>query len=114
MTTVFERHKITTLSTLVGLGLIFCLIILNALGSSLGLGKVVIYQSHPIYGYRPIPNQTVSRTGAMIKINNLSLRSDKDWEYEQKSSNQIESENLKKKPTTFLGGFCHLWWKLYR
>ena len=72
MTTVFERHKITTLSTLVGLGLIFCLIILNALGSSLGLGKVVIYQSHPIYGYRPIPNQTVSRTGAMIKINNLS------------------------------------------
>ena len=103
MTTVFERHKITTLSTLVGLGLIFCLIILNALGSSLGLGKVVIYQSHPIYGYRPIPNQTVSRTGAMIKINNLSLRSDKDWEYEQKSSNQIESENLKKNRLLFLG-----------
>ncbi|MFI4937118.1 MAG: SGNH/GDSL hydrolase family protein [Candidatus Berkiellales bacterium] len=78
----FERHsKITLLGVILFLS-ILSLLLLNTLASTfLGLGKVVIYQAHPIYGYSPKPNQIVSRNkNHTIKINNLGLRAEKDWD----------------------------------
>ena len=47
----------------------------------LGLGKPVIYDSNPIYGYRPLPDRDYKRFwGKTISFNNLSLRSEVDWD----------------------------------
>jgi hypothetical protein len=73
------------------------ILILELMASTLfGLGKVVLYASHPIYGYRPTPNQVVSRDGGKttIKINNLSLRANQDW---------LESTRSDKTRVLFLG-----------
>lgn len=46
-----------------------------------GLGEPVIYDDNPLYGYRPLPNQDMTRfKGKRIKINNLSLRCNTDWD----------------------------------
>src|SRR5262245_15331833 len=46
-----------------------------------GLGDPVIYEVNPDYGYRPRPNQMVHRFGgAIVRINNLGIRTDEDWE----------------------------------
>lgn len=46
-----------------------------------GLGNPVLYDSHPLYGYRLRPNQRVGREGgAVIAVNNLGLRADRDWD----------------------------------
>ena len=80
--TIFEKNPKKTLFFSV---LLFSCITLGLLEFSaskiFGLGKVVIYQSHPIYGYRPVPNQLVSRDNGPtnIKINNLGLRANQDW-----------------------------------
>lgn len=50
------------------------------LGKIVGLGNPLIYDSNPVYGYRPLPNQERSRFwGARIKINNLGLRAEEQW-----------------------------------
>jgi lysophospholipase L1-like esterase len=80
--TFFERHPTITL---------LCLWVLLggfALGGIewaakrfMGLGNPVVYQSHPIFGYRPIPNQDLTRfKGKVLKFNNLGLRADTDWD----------------------------------
>jgi len=47
----------------------------------MGLGSPIIYDSSPLYGYRPLPSKVYSRYfGKTIKFNNLSLRSDVDWD----------------------------------
>jgi hypothetical protein len=57
---------------------------LEKLASSFGLGKPIIYQSHPIYGYRPLPNQNVARNkNCTVKINNLGLRAEEDWDLKE-------------------------------
>jgi hypothetical protein len=56
--------------------------------STLGLGEPVLYDSNPIYGYRPLPNQSQQRSnpgkaGARrieVRFNNLGLRCDRDWD----------------------------------
>lgn len=49
----------------------------------MGLGAPVLYDAHPFYGYRPRPNQVLTRFhGADIRINNLGLRADLDWDAE--------------------------------
>ncbi len=77
---LFERFPKTTLlflSALIGLGALF---LLEKLASSFGLGKTVIYEAHPIYGYRPMPNQIVARNkNCIVKLNNLALRAEEDW-----------------------------------
>lgn len=79
---IFEKNP---KKTLFFSALLFIFIIIGLLEFSaskiFGLGKVVIYQSHPIYGYRPVPNQLVSRDNGHtnIKINNLGLRANQDW-----------------------------------
>jgi len=46
-----------------------------------GLGNPVLYDSNPLYGFRLIPNQeTVRFHGAKIKVNNLGLRTNEDWD----------------------------------
>jgi len=46
----------------------------------MGLGEPVLYDSSPIYGYRPLPGKTYSRFyGKEVKFNNLGLRSESDW-----------------------------------
>lgn len=46
-----------------------------------GFGNPIIYDNNPIYGYRPLPNQEVVRKdGKRVKINNLGLRCNQDWD----------------------------------
>lgn len=45
-----------------------------------GLGDPVLYDSNPLYGFRPRPDQTLKRfRGSTIALNNLGLRADEDW-----------------------------------
>ena len=54
----------------------------------MGLGKPVLYQADLRYGYRPQPNKEYQRYyGAKIKLNNLSLRTNEDWDI--KKDNKI-------------------------
>lgn len=47
----------------------------------IGLGNPVLYDSSPLYGYRPLPNKEYTRHwGAKIKINNIGLRAESNWE----------------------------------
>ena len=91
-TTVFERNP---KKTLFFSGLFVILIALSILeftaSKIIGLGKVVVYHSHPIYGYRPIPNQTVSRDQGRttIHINNLGLRANQDWNENQANNTRV-------------------------
>lgn len=57
-------------------------IVLNlSLSYFFGLGNPVIYDDNPLYGYRPLPNQEMVRfNGKKIKINNLSLRCNTNWD----------------------------------
>lgn len=46
-----------------------------------GVGRPVLYDANALYGYRPRPNQTLSPMfGPTIRINNLGLRCDDDWD----------------------------------
>lgn len=46
-----------------------------------GFGNPILYDTNPFYGYRPIPNQVTSRFGGKtVRINNLGLRSDENWD----------------------------------
>lgn len=80
--TVFERYP---KSTLMGVVLLFGALMLVTLEWSakrfFGLGNVVVYEAHPLYGYRPAPNQDVSRQkNIAVKINNLGIRAQSDWD----------------------------------
>lgn len=82
--TVFERFPKVTLLVLLGAFVLTTIFIANTLAGSLfGLGKVVIYDANPIYGYRPQPLQQVARRqSSTITINNLGLRAEQDWDKE--------------------------------
>lgn len=79
---MFARHKILAVTGLLG----FCLLAVLAAAELLlrglyGLGNPVLYQSNPLYGYRPAPSQELTRfSGARIQINNLGLRARRDWD----------------------------------
>jgi hypothetical protein len=77
--TIFERHAKIVIMLLWGLGIIISLIIAEYLASTVGLGRVVVYEVNPLYGYRPGPNQTVTRQNATVQLNNLGIRADQDW-----------------------------------
>jgi hypothetical protein len=61
---------------------IFILVLTEyALRLFFGFGNPILYDSNPLYGYRPLPNQEMSRFyGAKLKFNNLGIRSDEDWD----------------------------------
>lgn len=51
----------------------------------MGLGNPILYDSSPIYGYRPLPNREYKRFwGANVKFNNIGLRTNRDWDEEKK------------------------------
>ncbi|MGE3318998.1 MAG: hypothetical protein AB7I18_06845 [Candidatus Berkiella sp.] len=79
---MFEKHaKLTIACVLVFLGVIGCIALEYTAGHFFGLGKPVIYDSHPVYGYRPQPNQNVMRNhNVAVNINNLGLRAMNDWD----------------------------------
>jgi len=77
----FVRHKKKTLIVLIScfscLSVAICELVLQEF---MGLGNPIIYDSSPIYGYRPLPNKDYTRlSGAKLKFNNLGLRANKDW-----------------------------------
>ncbi len=78
----FERHAKITLLFITTLFLLGGVTLINYLaGKVFGLGKIVVYESNPIYGYRPVAQQDVTRhPNTPIKINNLGLRANKDWD----------------------------------
>ena len=78
---IFEQHKKKTILIIV---LVVVLVILVSseliLEKVFGLGNPVLYDSSALYGYRPLPNQNLSRFfGAKLRFNNLGLRSEEDW-----------------------------------
>ncbi len=79
---LLKRNPKSTLFCLTVLMSLFILVLLEYIaGTFFGLGKTVIYDAHPIYGYRPKPSQTVARRKSHnIHINNLGLRADQDWD----------------------------------
>jgi hypothetical protein len=78
----FEKHPKLTI---VAIGLLVVVVVLSLFEFSLrfflGLGDPVLYQSSPLYGYRLQASQLVHRGGgAEIRVNNLGLRADRDWD----------------------------------
>ncbi|MCP4106065.1 MAG: SGNH/GDSL hydrolase family protein [Desulfobacteraceae bacterium] len=81
-TNFFETHKkiVLTISVLFSsfLSIAACELLLQKF---MGLGNPVIYDSSPIYGFRPLPNKEYRRFwGARIAFNNLGLRTNTDWD----------------------------------
>jgi len=75
------KSKLLWISYLVAVAIIGAVILNLGLSFFFGLGNPVIYDDNPLYGYRPLPNQEMTRfNGKRIKINNLSLRCDSDWD----------------------------------
>lgn len=78
---VFEKYPKVTISFLLLLLGIASLFMIEFLARGFGLGNVVIYDSHPVYGYRLHPNQQVARqANKPIQVNNLGLRAQADWD----------------------------------
>ena len=79
---VFDRNPRITLA---GVWLVFFALFAVAsevaLKSLTGLGRPVLFEAHPAYGYRLQPNQETWRFGgAHFRINNLGLRAREDWD----------------------------------
>ncbi len=78
----FEKNPKKTIIVVVSLiFFLFILISEYSLKKFMGLGNPILYDSNPLYGYRPLSDQEVSRFyGSKIKINNLGIRADSDWD----------------------------------
>lgn len=78
----FERHPKLTMTVIVAVVLLAALAAAElTLRALYGLGDPVLYRSSPLFGYRLQPNQLVHRIGgAEVRVNNLGLRADKDWD----------------------------------
>lgn len=79
---ILKRHKKKIIVLiLLCFSLISLVLVELCLQEIMGLGNPIIYDSSPLYGYRPLPNKEYSRFyGAKIKFNNLSLRANNDWD----------------------------------
>ncbi len=77
---VFEKHPKVTMIVLWGIGLLCLVGALEWTARTMGLGDVIVYESSPIYGYKPVRDQNVTRfKGASIRINHQGLRSTQAW-----------------------------------
>lgn len=83
--TLFEQYPKTTLTALfIILAAAGCFALEWGARTFFGLGNVVLYETHPLYGYRPYPNQDVSRDRhTVVHTNNLGLRAQTDWDLTQ-------------------------------
>lgn len=84
----FARHPVATLSAVLTL-LLFAIIVAAEvfLKTFTGLGNPLLYETNPLYGYRPLPNQVIKPKGGMgflyaarVTTNNLGLRATADWD----------------------------------
>lgn len=79
---VFERNK-TKVRVILVVVLVFAGIVCGeiSLRRLMGMGNPVLYDSSPLYGYRPLPNRSYHRfRNAHLRFNNLRLRAEKDWD----------------------------------
>lgn len=77
----FERHPKTTAIAVTACSVLLALVLFElVLRVGFGLGRPVLYRSSPLFGYRLQPNQLVYRRGVEIRVNNLGLRADRDWD----------------------------------
>ncbi len=77
----FEKNPKKIIAGLLSISIIILLVVAELVFRySAGLGNPVLYDPHPFYGYRPIPNQNVYRYNTRIQLNNLGLRADRDWD----------------------------------
>lgn len=77
----FPRFSLTLIVLLLSIGVLASLEF--AARHFFGLGNPVVYFSHPLYGYRPVANQTLSRfQSTHLHFNNLALRAQNDWDSE--------------------------------
>lgn len=78
----FEHHSRVATAIIVTTIIILSLALFEVtLRVVFGLGEPVLYRSSPLFGYRLQPNQLVHRRGAEIRVNNLALRADSDWDF---------------------------------
>lgn len=76
----FEKHPLLTGVLITVVVIAFLVFAFEGLARyGLGLGHVVVYDAHPIYGFRPKPNQSVARLGHTVTLNRESLRAHPDW-----------------------------------
>jgi hypothetical protein len=77
----FQRHP-KTAQALAALVVLATGLTMMEIGLRLfGVGHPVLYDSNVLYGYRPLPNQTLSPMfGPALRFNNLGLRCDDDWD----------------------------------
>src|SRR5439155_6259335 len=76
----FERHRVATLLALAGVFLVIALAVTELILRLVGLGDPIIYDTDPVFRYRPKPQQLVHRFGdAVVRINNLGIRANSDW-----------------------------------
>ena len=79
---IFENHKKQTIVIIILIFIVIAVISVELiLEKAYGLGNPVLYDSSPLYGFRPLPNQDHSRfRGKKLKFNNLGLRADENWD----------------------------------
>jgi hypothetical protein len=77
----FERHARLVTAALFAAAVLIALVCTELLLRWYGAGNPVLYETSPLYGFRPLPNQTTRRwDGNVIHINNLGLRANADWD----------------------------------
>jgi hypothetical protein len=78
---IFLRHEKKTWAILVLLLMLATVIALEVLlRRFIGLGNPVLYDSSPVYGFRPLPGMKYHRPhGVRIRFNNLALRAAQDF-----------------------------------
>jgi len=82
---IFGNHKKQTIIIIIFIFIVIAVISVELiLEKAYGLGNPVLYDSSPLYGFRPLPNQNHSRfRGKKLKFNNLGLRADENWDNRQ-------------------------------
>ena len=79
---VFERNKKKVCLVVVLVLVSACVLLTETcLRKVMGLGNPVLYDSSPLYGFRPLPNSEYHRfRGARLRFNNLGLRAESDFD----------------------------------
>lgn len=61
--------------------LVSIILVEYSLRSLMGLGNPVLYDSNQLYGFRPLPNQQITRVyGSKLLFNNIGIRANADWD----------------------------------
>ncbi|MBN1123568.1 MAG: hypothetical protein JXA82_01075 [Sedimentisphaerales bacterium] len=78
---LFKRHKKKTFCVIHLILTVLLIVLAEIILRLAGLGKPILYDSNPFYGFRPLPNHTYIRFGgSRVAFNNLGLRTDTEWD----------------------------------